>query len=998
MTSNSDNSHVEISIEKVPDKYKKILEITCSPKLEHVAALHEDNDISLWSIVSQEELLTNIKTINIDNIRRNEKINKINVISVDQYFLIRKIFAISDNKQVSISLDRIDPYNFKIFDFETEEEIKLTFPDWQKEIDFLSFIDNGNIIMINAEYYRAYVFSSNDNKSWSCKSIIELQYFKKIYITPKGKLIIFNDTINEISMWDIDDLSIKTRILIEWRHILKHIELSDVEELLIVCTEDKKFKETNLYVFSTETGLNLSSFSTIKVIIDRFHFIASQKGERLLYRFTRIPGKYTFCLMDPYNLKNAISANKLFESKQIQEPYIIKTDKIIYINDGKVLIEKLVPDDWIEYLRKKLKDTNSITTPSKNTFDLITKIINETRYDPPYSNEFEGKFLKWSLEINDKSVMLIANKLNTSIKKQLEILPSLKNINSKYYIVHCEVLENDDLVTITRIGIFIWTYNKLSGIKMHYYWNDWNDRLVDFDFEKTRFKNLFKDWKSGRILPASSYETILKNLDVQFGEKELFKAFLQSNIDYEFYLTCYGKDLMKAFIDQKDDKWILNLVYGCIMMCVQNKNYLISKISLLSIIFENFYELLENHSAFILTVLSLTTFIAPSTIVNTKSTSPHLSSHGKYCHLSKMSYFDVLTSNLWIHYIGFFQKYKKYFHQSSFHNSIILAIPLPNFISYPKEYNFWKDLLLPSLCPFSATKKFEMVDEELYKSLNGEALLEFKWNTYGWKYYFAIWAIYTIFLGSFIIVSTLSDNISWFYQKIFLYVVIILGFWHLFIELCQLFIYTPASYLTSSWNYLDSNMNIFTQFGPTILASYYMMITGDSTPISSWISSENFVIMLLMTIASFIIVIYLMNILIGVLCDVAINEDNNLAYLALKREIIIQIELLYMLPYQRRRNDWFPFFIFYKCDVGKLHLQIRAIQKGKWSGYKEPYVSNAINEILHLPEEQPTPKQVVDNIKDLQRLSSKQIMNINELKESIEDIKKKLNNISDRIE
>ncbi|KAF0452878.1 hypothetical protein F8M41_001859 [Gigaspora margarita] len=140
----------------------------------------------------------------------------------------------------------------EIFDFETpDKEIKLTFPDWQKEIDFLSFRDNGNIIIINAKYYRAYVFSSKDNKRWTCKSMIELQYFKKIYITPKGKLILFNDTINEITMWNIDDLSAKTRILIEWRHVLKHIEISDDEELLVVCAENKEFKETNLYVFST---------------------------------------------------------------------------------------------------------------------------------------------------------------------------------------------------------------------------------------------------------------------------------------------------------------------------------------------------------------------------------------------------------------------------------------------------------------------------------------------------------------------------------------------------------------------------------------------------------------------------------------------------------------------------------------------------------------------------------------------------------------------------
>ncbi|RIB00607.1 hypothetical protein C2G38_1146091 [Gigaspora rosea] len=340
-------------------------------------------------------------------------------------------------KQVSISIERTDSYNFKIIDFETEKEIKLKFPDWQNEIDFLSFRDNGNIIMVNAKYYRAYVFKvkRKDNTKWVCRSRIELQYFKKIYITSKGKLIMYNDTIHEITVWNIDDLSAKTRILIEWCHVLQHIEISDDEELLAVLTENKKINEKNLYVFSTETGINISSLSTTKLVIDRFHLIASKKGERLLYRYIqRSATKYN--LLDPYSLINPINANKLFGNKQIQEIYIIKLDKIIYSKEGGVLIENLVPDNWIEYLRKTLKDTNSITTPSKNTVDLITKITEESSYDPPYSSEFEGKFLKWSLELSDESVNLKFLKMMTSLRLHVLVyLSGLINFLTLEYII-----------------------------------------------------------------------------------------------------------------------------------------------------------------------------------------------------------------------------------------------------------------------------------------------------------------------------------------------------------------------------------------------------------------------------------------------------------------------------------------------------------------------------------------------------------------------------------
>ncbi|KAF0524636.1 transient receptor potential cation channel subfamily a member 1-like [Gigaspora margarita] len=453
--------YVEIPIEEA--RYNnEISELACSPNSKHVAALHE-NRISFWSIVDQEEHLEFVKAIKIDNIRRNETIN---AISDNQYILVRKIFAISDNMQVSISLDRIDPYNFKIFDFETpDEEIKLTFPDWQKEIDFLSFTNNGNIVM----------------------------YF----------------------------------------------EISHEEELLIVCAKNKETKRTRLYSFSTETGINLAFFDT-SLAIYRFHLIASGKAERLLC----ISGNQ-YKLMDPYNLKDPIDANELIKNinyNQIQEPYIIRSDIIIYITNEKLSIKELIPDNWVKYLRKTLQDYNSITAPSKKTVEMIKEVIKDS--------------------------------------EEKELL----NINGKNFILHCEILENDDFVTITRIGVIIWTY-------------------------------------------------------IKFGDRELFKEFLQSNIDEEFYLTCYGKVLMKTLIELKDDKWI--------------------------------------------------------------------------------------------------------------------------------------------------------------RSLNV-------------KYYFLIWAGYAILLGSFIIVSAFSDSISWFYQQILLYIVIILGFWHLFVEFRQVLVYSPKNYLSTAWNYLDLAATIST--------------------------------------------------------------------------------------------------------------------------------------------------------------------------------------------
>ncbi|CAG8544519.1 35400_t:CDS:2 [Racocetra persica] len=482
----SDNSQVIIPIEEVQEnsyENKQFSKIVCSPHLKYVAALYKDNYISIWSVVGQEKYLKHEKTLRIDNICTKGE---------DE-----RIFAISDDKYVSIGLNKVDPkvnkvdpndpYNFKIFDFETKKKLSLTFPDWQKEIDFLSFIDNGDIIMVNTKHYRAYVFSNKDDIAWVCKSMIELKYFNKLYITPKGKLILFNDPIYEITMWNIEKLSIETCVLIDWDCTLKSIEISEEEELLLVCAKNEENEETRLYVFDIVSGRNISSFIT-KSEINKFHLIASKKGERLLY----ISGNQYF-LMDPYYLdqyidpylyyfdqytdpyllmqnlidttddsyllmlknnnpidesdyynlqskksKNPIDASKLFKRIQIQnqEPYIIRSDKIIYTIDGRVLIEELVPNNWVKYLRKDLKDTNSITTTY--TIDIITeminKILNNNILNGDYNadkKEFTGEFLKWGLELGDNLVRLTvvdfnydSEKWNDDKKKHLDILPS----------------------------------------------------------------------------------------------------------------------------------------------------------------------------------------------------------------------------------------------------------------------------------------------------------------------------------------------------------------------------------------------------------------------------------------------------------------------------------------------------------------------------------------------------------------------------------------------
>ncbi|CAG8793049.1 20947_t:CDS:2, partial [Dentiscutata erythropus] len=218
--------HAKIPIVEAPNK---ILEIVCSPNLKHVATLDEDSYISLLSVVGQEIPLMKVKkkiSAIFTQIYLMKKYLLFLIINVFQLALIESNLIISVsyayNKFITIFARKLDSLIVlmhifqEIFDFENEQEVLLTFPDRQKEVHFLSFIDDGSIVMVNALYCRAYAFSGKgkDNISWICKSMIELKYFNKIYIT-------------------------------YWDYITEHIEISDDEELLIIYARNEKAKDAN---------------------------------------------------------------------------------------------------------------------------------------------------------------------------------------------------------------------------------------------------------------------------------------------------------------------------------------------------------------------------------------------------------------------------------------------------------------------------------------------------------------------------------------------------------------------------------------------------------------------------------------------------------------------------------------------------------------------------------------------------------------------------------
>ncbi|PKY32367.1 hypothetical protein RhiirB3_450509, partial [Rhizophagus irregularis] len=70
--------------------------------------------------------------------------------------------------------------------------------------------------------------------------------------------------------------------------------------------------------------------------------------------------------------------------------------------------------------------------------------------------------------------------------------------------------------------------------------------------------------------------------------------------------------------------------------------------------------------------------------------------------------------------------FRKYIKDITTTPTITFMIPYINFVNYSKNYNWFLELIRPQSSPFTKT-----INRNIYKTWNGEALINFKWNSYG---------------------------------------------------------------------------------------------------------------------------------------------------------------------------------------------------------------------------------------------------------------------------
>ncbi|CAG8543361.1 15512_t:CDS:2 [Funneliformis caledonium] len=208
-------------------------------------------------------------------------------------------------------------------------------------------------------------------------------------------------------------------------------------------------------------------------------------------------------------------------------------------------------------------------------------------------------------------------------------------------------------------------------------------------------------------------------------------------------------------------------------------------------------------------------------------------------------------------------------------------------------------------------------------------------------------------LGCFTVAATISEDlISQDIRKNLLLASMILGFIHLTFEIQDPWKIT-TTYTTSDQvgstdpnpfiiQAPDENTNLFSDYGTSLFA-IYLFLAGDSSALTPWPYKDNKILVLLMVSFSFLVVIYLMNLFIGLLNNEIEKDNNKVSYLLQKARILAEIELFYLLPYQRRRESWFPDVIYYHADVDVVRRRVNELIKdNEWGSVEFPEMNKKL--------------------------------------------------------
>ncbi|CAG8504423.1 15520_t:CDS:2 [Acaulospora colombiana] len=791
--------------ENIPHNRKEITKIVCSPRLNYVAT---------WSDYDRTAYIYHIAERN-NHLSHYEDLFDVSVLGED--LLDAELSDLSDSKDIVLRTNR----DAVLVNLTSKRRTILKTSNNKAEIIKSTFLTDGDYVMIETDYSitTGYLFSILDGKLKNEFKVPE-QDADNIKLDVNGKIFIYNRAVHILMQWDIKTLKLEKQWVLRWNFSPHNLNFVTNESSTLLAIWKYEF----IYIYSIETQFIVASGS-IDGDIKVCHFLSPGIGERLFVIYYK---KYRmhFSLLDPYTLVNPTDARKLinlesnnYSSVELAWPYVIKDNRYFYVFEGELYIRKLAGGNWIEYLWSELGDFNQISVhplekKEENLMWALLSKIHNSLVDKSNldfikdSDTYRGSSYQWNVEFASDKILLSAKRYDRVNQEWRPVEDShntylFKSEHSHMcktseYVIAIQLTEKEDLLIVTRSGIFIWTVDSEDDIQLRHFWKPAHKKSD----EKIFFHELTPNY----------YALVTKKLDYKIqSDSELVKDFRDL-----FKTGLHGKYIMGELLNSNKTELIEKMLDSLVQFTIEDGE--ISNIQLLSIVAEYFVQLSQNYPDIINKFLAQVAFFVPGDnppfeIVEHDSTSKHRQHFGEYINLSSVNPLNRLT--LFMRKTVFTRlvlasskRFLAFFTNTIFQveekkSTIKLVFPLPGLTCYPSEYVTLKELLAPQVNSFTEYDKLD-----LYRWWNGEALLDFKWNTYGRKYYLFIWFIYTIFLVCFVMAVTLSTQMSWSTLRNLFVATIVLGSWHLIFEIRQLF-FDKKKYISSPWNYFDLGAFLF---------------------------------------------------------------------------------------------------------------------------------------------------------------------------------------------
>ncbi|PKY52614.1 hypothetical protein RhiirA4_470359 [Rhizophagus irregularis] len=1081
---NDDKIEIECDINNGidnPHNNKPITRIEVSPNGENfVTYSKKDNSIFCWNV----ENVAKSKLECVERIKQLCVSDDMKLVIIDNYERHLGIYDMKNNRQ-SIKLDC---YSEKII-----------------RHDYCTFNSNNDLILHNYELQIILIYSTQTNNyKWNCKRIYNIpENFKFISLSKTDKLLL--NLNNSIYEWNpITEMSIKIFDSNEeirytsYEVFRKNIRIFRNEKFIYIKIKNK------IIIYSIELEIPIASLN-INNGAQLCNFINHTGSIHLLLPLlngsTIMKQCWDLCL-------NRLENKGKLSSKKYQTfSDSIQTTTKYAIGIFGVRIWKIEFKDILEILAKmNLTFENSDEIVEYWYFDYDFKISNEIHKTYLSNIHLINPSTKNILELFDEVMGSVYVKKNYD-HERVHGLWYIKEIDFKKSKVEelnltndgigellgSRLLNDNNIIVLTTNGLFIYYFNENNeSISINYYHYRKISYTSNAREQFVNYKNVF----TKTTLPLPNYDS--------FKYCDIWVSYVKDNKEG---LLKYGVELLTFAIKEHKVELIDYIYKKCINYFKEdlrgNREFLSIVTSTMPLLYEHYPEYISKYS-------SETTMIIDSYFYSIEHEYSNLHLHSfynpavinltqsiwwlKFCllifkikHNYIMIYlilkdmqnlimlsilpiyfaiFYILSKHHFIHnydilyvfYYNIADIFSKIFSNIFIYTTIptiTFMNPYIKFVSYPQEYNWFLELIIPQSSPFVKT-----ISRDIYKTWEGETLINFKWNKYGKYYYAIIWIGFMILLGCFTAAATIPKQyIDDDTRKQLLIASIIFGFTYLSFEIRQ-FIYNPIKWVRDFWNIFDliafllpiytsiywlqtnnkhtqllsfsclfldikfllffrvfesfgiyfaiiisvgkqiasflvvlliiiisfahafyillvpesnfsfeeytnnkdpnnpwniasayyqvfenrtvdsnsymvqlpdENTNMFVDFGTAIFAMY-LFLTGDSSALTNWTYKDNPSLVILIVLFSLLIVVYLMNLLIGLLNNAIEKDNDRISYLIQKAEILAEIELLYLLPHQRRWKTWFPEVIYYYASVDKTRQKIKEmINKEEWN-------------------------------------------------------------------